>query len=69
MQLTLDALKDAAAWPDPGQRTLIVLASRLMAAELCQEGHPPAELYAGRGPGQTERERNEHPESIPMSRR
>jgi hypothetical protein len=23
-----------------------------MAAELCQEGHPPARLYAGRGPGQ-----------------
>jgi hypothetical protein len=29
-----------------------MLASQLMAAELCQEGHPPARLYAGRGPGQ-----------------
>ena len=52
MQLKIDALKDAAAWPDAGQRTLVVLASQLMAAELYQEGHPPARLYAGRGPGQ-----------------
>ena len=52
MQLKIDALKDAAAWPGAGQRTLVVLASQLMAAELCQEGHPPARLYAGRGPGQ-----------------
>jgi hypothetical protein len=29
-----------------------MLASQLMAAELCQEGHPPARLCAGRGPGQ-----------------
>ena len=52
MQLTIDALKDAAAWPGAGQCTLVVLASQLMAAELYQEGHPSAELYAGRGPGQ-----------------
>jgi len=52
MQPTIDPLKDAAAWPGPDQRTLVVLASQLMAAELYQEGHPPAELYAGRGPGQ-----------------
>jgi hypothetical protein len=52
MQLTIDTLKDAAAWPGPDQRTLVVLASQLMAAEPYQEGHPPAELYAGRGPGQ-----------------
>ena len=29
-----------------------MLASQLMAAELYQEGHPPARRYAGRGPGQ-----------------
>ena len=52
MQLTIDALKDAAAWPGPDQRTLVVLASQPMAAEPHREGHPPAELYAGRGPGQ-----------------
>ena len=51
-QLTIDALKDAAAWPGADQRTLVVLASQLMAAGLCQQGHRPARLYAGRGPGQ-----------------
>ena len=34
-----------------GQRTRVVLASQLMAAEPYQQGHPPARLYAGRGPG------------------
>jgi hypothetical protein len=29
-----------------------MLASQLMAAELYQEGHPPAQLYARRGPAQ-----------------
>jgi len=38
MQLEIDALKTAAAWPGADQRTLIVLASQLMAAELYQEG-------------------------------
>ena len=38
MQLEIDALKEAAAWPGADQRTLVVLASQLMAAELCQEG-------------------------------
>ena len=52
MQLRIDALKDAAAWPGASQRTLAVLASQLMAAELYQEGHPPERLRAGRGPGQ-----------------
>ena len=52
MQLTIDALKGAAAWPGPGQRTLVVLAGQLMAAGLYQEGHPPAEPYAGCRPGQ-----------------
>ena len=52
MQLQIDALKEAAAWPGAGWRTLVVLASQLMATELYQEGHPPARLYAGRGPGQ-----------------
>jgi hypothetical protein len=54
VQLTIDALKETAAWPGPVRRTLVVLASQLMAAELYQEGRPPAELYAGRGPGQRE---------------
>jgi hypothetical protein len=52
VQLKIDALKEAAAWPGAGRRTPVVLASQLMAAELYQEGHPPARLYAGRGPGQ-----------------
>ena len=52
MQLEIDALKEAAAWPGADRRTPVVLASQLMAAELYQEGHPPARLYAGRGPGQ-----------------
>jgi glyoxylase-like metal-dependent hydrolase (beta-lactamase superfamily II) len=38
MQLMIDALKEAAAWPDADRRTQIVLASQLMAAELDQEG-------------------------------
>ena len=38
MQLMIDALKEAAAWPGADQRTLIVLASQLMAAGLHQEG-------------------------------
>ena len=51
MQLKIDALKEAAARPGAGQRTPVVLASQLVAAGLYQEGHPPAELNAGRGPG------------------
>jgi glyoxylase-like metal-dependent hydrolase (beta-lactamase superfamily II) len=38
MQLTIDALKEAAAWPGADQRAIVVLASQLMAAELYQEG-------------------------------
>jgi glyoxylase-like metal-dependent hydrolase (beta-lactamase superfamily II) len=38
MQLMIDALKQAAAWPGAGQRTTVVLASQLMAAGLYQEG-------------------------------
>ncbi len=38
MQLEIDALKEAAAWPGADQRTIVVLASQLMAAELYQEG-------------------------------
>ena len=38
MQLEIDALKEAAAWPGADQRTLVVLAGQLMAAELYQEG-------------------------------
>ncbi len=45
MQLMIDALKEAAAWPGAGQRTIVVLASQLMAAELYQEGF---EYFAAR---------------------
>ncbi|WP_214322707.1 MBL fold metallo-hydrolase [Nonomuraea sediminis] len=38
MWLEIDALKEAAAWPDADQRTTVVLASQLMAAERYQEG-------------------------------
>ena len=38
MQLKIDALKEAAAWPGAGQASLVVLASQLMAAELYQKG-------------------------------
>jgi hypothetical protein len=31
MQLTIDALKDAAAWPGPDQRTLVVLGNAMNA--------------------------------------
>ena len=52
VQLKIDALKEAAARPGAGRRTPVVPASQLMAAGLCPEGHLPAELDAGRGPGQ-----------------
>jgi hypothetical protein len=52
VQRKIDALKKAAAGPGAGQRILVVPASQLMAAGLCQQGHRPARLYAGRGPGQ-----------------
>ncbi len=45
MQLKIDALKEAAAWPDADRRTPIVLASQFMAAELYQEGF---EYFAAR---------------------
>jgi len=38
MQLEIDALKEAAAWPGADRRILVVLATQLMAAELYQEG-------------------------------
>ena len=52
MQRKIDVPKKAAARPGAGQRNLVVPASQLMAAGLCQQGHRPAELDAGRGPGQ-----------------
>lgn len=52
VQRKIDALKKAAARPGGGQRTTVVPASQLMAAELYQEGHAPARQYTGRGPGQ-----------------
>lgn len=45
MQLKIDALKEAAAWPGADRRTSVVLASQLMAAELYQEGF---EYFAAR---------------------
>ena len=39
MQLEIDALKKAAAWPGADRRTTVVLASQLMAAERYQEGY------------------------------
>jgi hypothetical protein len=52
VQRKIDAPKKAAARPGGGQRNLVVPASQLMATGLCQQGHRPARLYAGRGPGQ-----------------
>jgi hypothetical protein len=52
MQLTIDTPNDAAARPGADRRTTVVPASQLMAAGLCLEGHRPARLYAGHGPGQ-----------------
>jgi glyoxylase-like metal-dependent hydrolase (beta-lactamase superfamily II) len=45
MQLKIDALKQAAAWPGADRRTSVVLASQLMTAELYQEGF---EYFAAR---------------------
>jgi hypothetical protein len=45
VQLKIDALKEAAAWPDADRRTPVVLASQFMAAELYQEGF---EYFAAR---------------------
>jgi len=45
MQLEIDALKTAAAWPGANRRTVVVLASQLMAAERYQEGY---EYFAAR---------------------
>ena len=52
MQLKIDALKEAAAWPGAGPAHPRRARHQLMAAEPYQEGHPPARLYAGRRPGQ-----------------
>jgi hypothetical protein len=52
VQLKIDALKEAAAWPGAGPAHPRRPRHQLMAAEPYQEGHPPARLYAGRRPGQ-----------------
>ena len=52
MQLKIDALKEAAAWPGAGPAHPRRARHQLMAAKPYQEGHPPARLYAGRRPGQ-----------------
>jgi glyoxylase-like metal-dependent hydrolase (beta-lactamase superfamily II) len=38
MHLEIDALREAAAWPGADQRTIVMLAAQLMAAERYQEG-------------------------------
>jgi glyoxylase-like metal-dependent hydrolase (beta-lactamase superfamily II) len=48
MRLEIDALKEAAAWPNADQQTVVVLASQLMAAGLYQEGF---EFFAARSDG------------------
>ncbi len=50
MQLEIDALKEAAAWPGAGRRTPVVPASQLMAAELYQEAIRPHDCTPGVGP-------------------
>ena len=50
MQLKIDVLKEAAAWPGTGRRTPVVLASQLMAAQLYPEGHRPRDCAPGVGP-------------------
>jgi hypothetical protein len=50
MQLEIDALKEAAAWPGAGQRTPIVPASRLMAAGCTRRAICPQNCTPGVGP-------------------
>jgi len=50
-QLEIDALKEAAAWPSADQRTLVVLASQLMAAGLYQEGFDYFAVRSDAAPG------------------
>jgi hypothetical protein len=47
MQLRSDALKEAAAWPDAGQRTPVVLACQLLAADAAALEFVPAVKPAG----------------------
>jgi len=48
MRLEIDALKEAAAWPNADQRTKVVLAGQLMAAGLYEEGF---DYFAARSDG------------------
>jgi hypothetical protein len=50
VQRKIDALKKAAARPGAGQRTTVMPVSKLMAAGLYQEGHPPTGCTPGVGP-------------------
>jgi hypothetical protein len=50
VQLEIDAPKKAAARPGADQRNLVVPASQLMAAGLCQQGHGPRDCTPGVGP-------------------
>jgi glyoxylase-like metal-dependent hydrolase (beta-lactamase superfamily II) len=50
MQLMMDALKEAAAWPGAARRTQVVLASQLMAAGLDQDGFDYFAARSGAAP-------------------
>jgi glyoxylase-like metal-dependent hydrolase (beta-lactamase superfamily II) len=50
MQLTIDALKEAAAWPGADRRTTVVLATQLLAAGLDQEGFDYFAARSARAP-------------------
>jgi glyoxylase-like metal-dependent hydrolase (beta-lactamase superfamily II) len=50
MQLVMDALKKAAAWPGADRRTQVVLAGQLMAAGLDQDGFDYFAARSGRAP-------------------
>jgi glyoxylase-like metal-dependent hydrolase (beta-lactamase superfamily II) len=50
MQLIIDALKEAAAWPGADRRTAVVLGSQLMAAGLDQEGFDYFAARSARAP-------------------
>ena len=49
MQLTIDALKGAAAWPGPGQRTLVVLAGQLRPPGSTRRAIRPHDCTPGAG--------------------
>ena len=50
VQLKIDALTEAGAWPGAGRRTPVVPASELMAAGLRREAIRPQDCTPGVGP-------------------